>query len=458
MMPAMGSSDVGRETLSGKLWIAKSSPCVDMPLQLLGTAARMQLMYWNTPKTTNIQNSGRERGHGLWNPCWVKTKSSEPLLRSVLLFRHGLARISSNEIEFGGAQCQLKPGLESSLDEVYEIRKQLSDQADALLDKVASRDESAGPDSDFGFTDEVILRALNFLGSPKGDFLVGMEECVAGSDGAAEEVGLGILTLLGRTDAASVCGGHDGQATAVQKSGGYKDALSGRMVPTARPWLRVALGRDDAGVKEEDKTKEPQEVKAKVETTPEPEPDSKREREVQVVQLSEERCIEDWATGMVQAALLAVLKRRAAAAEAFDVAARLKARELGAQAVTSAGRERALQLLAASKLASVEQLHVRKRKAVELEDYELAGSIKREVAVLEAEIQAANTDEMLGRVREQAVRIAAAPKHRKRLLKAAGADALRVSGGSEGDLWEEVGRRLRTEASGDKNSPQSDGL
>ena len=210
-------------------------------------------------------------------------------------------RISSNEIEFGGAQCQLKPGLESSLDEVYEIRKQLSDQADALLDKVASRDESAGPDSDFGFTDEVILRALNFLGSPKGDFLVGMEECVAGSDGAAEEVGLGILTLLGRTDAASVCGGHDGQATAVQKSGGYKDALSGRMVPTARPWLRVALGRDDAGVKEEDKTKEPQEVKAKVETTPEPEPDSKREREVQVVQLSEERCIEDWATGMVQA-------------------------------------------------------------------------------------------------------------------------------------------------------------
>ena len=32
-------------------------------------------------------------------------------------------------------------------------------------------------------------------------------------------------------------------------------------------------------------------------------------------------------------------------------------------------------LLAASKLASVEQLHVRKRKAVELEDYELLGKL-----------------------------------------------------------------------------------
>ena len=60
---------------------------------------------------------------------------------------------------------------------------------------------------------------------------------------------------------------------------------------------------------------------------------------------SEAKCVEDWATGLVQAALLRVLKKRAAAAEEFDVAARLKARERGAETTLAAGRARAMQPL-----------------------------------------------------------------------------------------------------------------
>ena len=261
-------------------------------------------------------------------------------------------------MEFGGAQYMMKPGLEASLEEVHRIRSQLAAHADATLDRL-SRPEGRrldGPDpdlgdfGDLGLCEETVSAALAFLSSPRGDFLDNLEqreeheerEAWAVPEGAAEEVGLGVLTLLGRADAGSRCGGRD----TVARRGGYKAALSGRMVP-ARPLH--ALSTPSKPVKEEHQEHQEEEGKASKaakaakeegrEETSEPlEYPAPRER------LSEERCLEDWATGLVQSALLQTLKRRAAAAEAFDVAGRLKARELGAAAATAAGRARALQL------------------------------------------------------------------------------------------------------------------
>ncbi|CAE7337519.1 unnamed protein product [Symbiodinium sp. CCMP2456] len=342
-------------------------------------------------------------------------------------------RVSDKEVEFGGAQCQLKPGLEESFEEVHKIRSQLSFQTEALLHSLGDQDMHGTPNPDFGFSDDLISTTLGFLASPRGDFLDRPEQSAVMSEGAAEEVGLGVLTLLGRAEAGSLCG----QDQPVPKRRGYKDALSGRMVP-AKLWQ--ASGASSGDVKEEHpEAKERPERLAKAKERPEVSEEGEGR---------EERCLEDWATSLVQTALLATLKRRAAAAERFDVAAKLKQRELGAEAAAAAGRTRALRLLSAPKMASVEQLNERKRKAVEVEDYELAGSLKREVLTLEAEIQAMAQDtvQMQARVREQAVRLVAAMlgckgshgrscETSRRLLKAAGADALRAGDGSESDLW-----------------------
>ncbi|CAE7563910.1 unnamed protein product [Symbiodinium necroappetens] len=329
-------------------------------------------------------------------------------------------RVSDKEVEFGGAQCRLKPGLEGSLAEVHEIRSQLSSQTEAMLHSLGDQEVHGRQKPDFGFSDDLISATLAFLSSPRGDFLYRPEESAVMSEGAAEEVGLGVLTLLGRAEAGSLCG----QDQPVPKRHGYKDALSGRMVP-AKPLLWQGSAARSGDVKEE--------LPEAKERPERPTNDAKERPEVS--EEREERCLEDWATSLVQAALLAALKRRSAAAERFDVAAMLKQRELGAEAAAAAGRTRALRLLSAPKLAAVEQLNERKRKAVELEDYELAGSLKREALTLEAEIQAMAQDtvQMQARVREQAVRLAAAMLGRK-------------GDGSESDLWIEVERHLEENA------------
>lgn len=55
--------------------------------------------------------------------------------------------------------------------------------------------------------------------------------------------------------------------------------------------------------------------------------------------------LKDWATGLVLVRLLSALKRRAAAAEDFDVAAQLKRRQCGAEAALGAEERRAVQRL-----------------------------------------------------------------------------------------------------------------
>ena len=252
-------------------------------------------------------------------------------------------RVSDKEVEFGGAQCRLKPGLEGSLAEVHEIRSQLSSQTEAMLHSLGDQEMHGRQKPDFGFSDDLISATLAFLASPRGDFLYRPEESAVMSEGAAEEVGLGVLTLLGRAEAGSLCG----QDQAVPKRHGYKDALSGRMVP-AKPllWQGSAETRSGSDVKEELRP-EAKERPAR------PTNDAKERPEVS--EECEERCLEDWATGLVQAALLAALKRRSAAAERFDVAAMLKQRELGAEAAAAAGRTRALRLCRHRLCAAMQQ-------------------------------------------------------------------------------------------------------
>ena len=167
-------------------------------------------------------------------------------------------------------------------------------------------------------------------------------------------MGLGILPLLGRSDAGSACGRRD-RGAIPQRRGGYKEALRGRMVPSGSTGSTGCSGASGA------QWAERPERPAKLRKTSDADgigkdgKDGNEEQEPKQVSApsapsapscpSEAKCVEDWATGLVQAALLRVLKKRAAAAEEFDVAARLKARERGAETTLAAGRARAMQPL-----------------------------------------------------------------------------------------------------------------
>jgi hypothetical protein len=255
------------------------------------------------------------------------------------LFASSAPRHSGDhEIELAGIHCRIKSGCESfgSFKEACAIR--------ALI---ASNINMAFKTSNFSMNSEVIQRALNFLSSPSGDFFFCLDD-EPSAEGTAEEVGLGILTLLGRSDAGSACGRRD-RGAIPQHRWGYKEALRGRMVPSGSTgsgssgaqWAVERLAKlrkmsdvdADTGKDGNEEHEEPQ--------LPNPQASAPSATSCP----SEAKCVEDWATGLVQAALLRVLKKRAAAAEEFDVAARLKARERGAETTLAAGRARAMQPL-----------------------------------------------------------------------------------------------------------------
>lgn len=276
------------------------------------------------------------------------------------LFAPSAPRRGDGEIEMAGIQVSLKPGMDASFKEACAIRALLS-----------SSIEIAFKDS-IGMSREVIQRALDFLSSPSGDFFICLDD--EPREGTAEEVGLGVLTLLGRTDASTACGGPD-RSTALRR-GGYKDAVRGRMVPSlpglpaSRPWWSsqsagassVDMGKRRKGLlpsqlaelatmgsqgdisedlpenQSRESQNEARNARGAVDAADAPDAGA---TDVP----SEAKCVEDWATGLVQAALLKVLKQRAAAVEEFDVAARLKARERGAETALAAGRARAIQPL-----------------------------------------------------------------------------------------------------------------
>ena len=283
---------------------------------------------------TGLLNYTAADCHG--KPLQVESRVSNAY---ACLFASSAPRHSGDhEIELAGIHCRIKSGCESfgSFKEACAIR--------ALI---ASNINMAFKTSNFSMKSEVIQRALNFLSSPSGDFFFCLDD-EPSAEGTAEEVGLGILTLLGRSDAGSACGRRD-RGAIPQRRGGYKEALRGRMVPSGSTgstgstgsgaqWAVERLaklrkmsdvdadaGKDGNEEHEEPKLPNPQ---ASAPSCP-----------------SEAKCVEDWATGLVQAALLRVLKKRAAAAEEFDVAARLKARERGTETTLAAGRARAMQPL-----------------------------------------------------------------------------------------------------------------
>ena len=265
------------------------------------------------------------------------------------LFAASAPRWGDGEIEMAGIPVSLKPGMDASFKEACAIRALLS-----------SSIELAFKDS-IGMSSDVIQRALNFLSSPSGDFFICLDD--EPREGTAEEVGLGVLTLLGRTDASSACGGPD-RSTA--RRGGYKDAVRGRMVPSlpglpaSRPWwssqsagASCDMGKDRKGMLsatlgshgDSEDLPENQSQESQNETNARGAGDGADGPDAGATVPSEAKCVEDWATGLVQAALLKVLKQRAAAVEEFDVAARLKARERGAETALAAGRARAIQPL-----------------------------------------------------------------------------------------------------------------
>ncbi|CAK9004218.1 Uncharacterized protein SCF082_LOCUS8076 [Durusdinium trenchii] len=307
-------------------------------------------------------------------------------------------RVGDHEVELVGFYGRIKPGMEASFKESCAIRAQIASNIALALDQ---------GNASIGLAKEQVQRILNFLSSPRGDFLVCENDShELGADGAAEgsaeEVGLGVLTLLGRADAGSACGGRDRMCVPAKRAS-YKDALRGRIVPHAQrkrassemgpPKPRPVVKRNDHDHSEsmDVKKRDADGGEETEKTNPEPIPS---------------KCVEDWATGLVHAALLRVLKRRAAAAEEFDVASRLKARERGADTALCAGRARAVQLLHAPKLAAIEKLNDRKRKAVEFEDYELARQLKQKAVAVEAEIKSVDEAALEDLALEQASRLA----------------------------------------------------
>lgn len=92
-----------------------------------------------------------------------------------------------------------------------------------------------------------------------------------------------------------------------------------------------------------------------------------------------------WASALVEAAFLQCLKRRAAAAENYKLAADLKSHEASLDEAVAAERRKCLRSLANGWGEIVESIARRKCEAAENEDYRLAAELKRVEQELRAE-------------------------------------------------------------------------
>jgi len=92
-----------------------------------------------------------------------------------------------------------------------------------------------------------------------------------------------------------------------------------------------------------------------------------------------------WASTLVEATLISCLKKRAAAAESYRLAADLKAQEASLDEVLISERARALSSLSKSWDQKLEVIRLQKCHASQAEDYRLAANLKRQEMALRAE-------------------------------------------------------------------------
>eukprot|EP00811_Abedinium_folium_P012243 NODE_2134_length_2286_cov_2.549328.p1 GENE.NODE_2134_length_2286_cov_2.549328~~NODE_2134_length_2286_cov_2.549328.p1 ORF type:complete len:398 (-),score=120.87 NODE_2134_length_2286_cov_2.549328:1093-2130(-) len=105
--------------------------------------------------------------------------------------------------------------------------------------------------------------------------------------------------------------------------------------------------------------------------------------------------LQAWAAALAEASLLRALKRRAIATEDYARAAALKARERDVAALMTSCRTRALEASSSlsSSSSSLERVLRRKRKAVEEEDYDLAARLRRREVRIKTRLPASDLAE-----------------------------------------------------------------
>lgn len=153
-----------------------------------------------------------------------------------------------------------------------------------------------------------------------------------------------------------------------------------------------------------------------------------------------------FATALAHASLLQILKHRAVKAEEYDLAAKLKSFEAGTEAALVASRRSFAEKVHAEDRAVLERLVAKKRKAVELEDYELASQLKQQEQELMAKTRQETAEVEDGPALSQAAKLASNPAWR-----AAQADQCRAGAnwwlsGADVAVWAEVEVELRKRA------------
>lgn len=316
------------------------------------------------------QPSGRR---GEWV---VRTEAGDgtPSLETVVSSPHAVIfvpeepvtlRSSPLEVGVDGIRGTLYGG-EGALEEAVALRQRLSERMERALDIAAASETISSAAATMDEAD--ITQVLHFLRSSAGQLLPAGGDCGLASKRAKDDVEMGLLELLGLRAPITACTTGIG-ATAPSQQGRQDEGAEAKMA---------------AGVEET---------------------------------LKDVEALRPWAVALAAAALLRVLKRRAVAAEDYELASRLKVCEAAAAVATAEGRDRATTLCGEDRAAALERIAKRKRKAVDDEDYSLAASLKRQEVEIAAQPMLPAAGEMETLAAEKAEAVAAEDFERAAALR-----------------------------------------
>jgi len=321
------------------------------------------------------------RGTGEWvahEPIGEETSSLRTTVESnyAVLFAHAELKPvgdSHSEFEIAGVRGVMCGG-EGAFEEAQALRQEYADRVSLAL-------EGAGGELPRLTTmdDGIAYQVLRFLRDPAGEVVLTEQRSRQFID--AEALGtncdLGVLSLL--RGSAEKCR-HGGNGTESAELPTVFRAPSGvaygRLVPASSS-SELAAGVFTHHSPRTSKHAFPTDDYAYVECRS-ISPGSEGKADTMSVVLSE------WSAALVEIHLLRCLKGRAVAREDYRLASELKSHEAAVEQALAKGRESALVRYAPACEAALRRLAGRKRKAVEDEDFDLAARLKRREMKLEA--------------------------------------------------------------------------
>lgn len=297
--------------------------------------------------------------HGEWV---IRTEAGDgqPALETVVSPQFALVfgqepevvQSSPCEVEIKGVRMSVTGG-EGAFEEALALRQDLADRLELSVEKASGE----GRDTAGAMMDETdVTQALNFLRSSAGQLVPASSSTwvIGGVPPRGKDAGADMIRYLGR-DPKEI--GDAVASTAAPAAAAAPVARVRRVVPAA-PAAPPAAGFAATPMETGDLGDEDVEMAG-----------------------SSSSSLDEWAAALAAAALLRVLKRHAVANEDFDLAAQMKDAEAAVTGIATECSKRGASG-GESKAAMLERLAQRKRKAIDQEDFDLAAKLKkREVEV-----------------------------------------------------------------------------